>query len=518
MEGFNNPIGQPPDAGGYHDDSAVAIPLNVVEEAVELMAAANSTAGLKVLLLDGSSTVAAQTEQSLLEAFPEGVVLTHAADLAAAELHFARVSFDLALVSLTSTGSRGIHTIAQVRERVPHIPIVAITDNDDISFGLGAIRAGAQDCLAGSRIDCTQLARSLRYAIERHWIHDGIEQRSNWLERASGLMSEIFMEMPVPCYTYDSAGVILEWNRACEAMYGQTAAEVAGRRILDTIVPPEDEEAVGEMVRTVFAGQSWAGLECTHLRCDGVHIEVQYSTFPLRNDDGVIFAGIAANVDITERNLAQAKIEAQMEQIEAQLREINEQSAQLRAQTAELQEANTKLQTLATTDGLTGLNNHRAFQDFLELEIQKASRYGLLLALILIDVDNFKQYNDTYGHPAGDEVLRTVARILKETARDTDVVARYGGEEFVVVLPFTSEASAIAAAERFRAEIESAPWPKRAVTASFGVACVTPETSDRSQLIAEADAALYASKRNGRNRVSQFSSLAAEPHARATAA
>ena len=129
-----------------------------------------------------------------------------------------------------------------------------------------------------------------------------------------------------------------------------------------------------------------------------------------------------------------------------------------------------KLAALATTDGLTGLTNHRAFQERLVEEVRRSERYGTALSVVFLDVDHFKNYNDQYGHPEGDAVLRGVAGLLRETARETDLVARYGGEEFVIILPQTESGAAFGVAERIRASIETAPWPLYPVTASFGVA------------------------------------------------
>ena len=126
--------------------------------------------------------------------------------------------------------------------------------------------------------------------------------------------------------------------------------------------------------------------------------------------------------------------------------------------------------------------------------------------MILMDVDQFKQYNDTYGHPAGDDVLRTVASILRQTAREGDFVARYGGEEFVVLLPNTDAAASVVVAERFRAEIENHNWPLRRVTASFGVVTTSILIITSDQMIDCADKCLYASKQAGRNRVTHHAS------------
>ncbi len=166
---------------------------------------------------------------------------------------------------------------------------------------------------------------------------------------------------------------------------------------------------------------------------------------------------------------------------------------------SKLHQANMLLQTQATTDGLTDLKNHRAFQERLVTEFERSKRYHTPLSLVLLDVDKFKQYNDTFGHPAGDIVLKRVAAIFLGTARNTDFLARYGGEEFVAILPETDATGAREAAERFRIAIETAYWPERAVTASFGVATVNDLIPSCSELIALADKALYRSKTLGRN-------------------
>lgn len=174
---------------------------------------------------------------------------------------------------------------------------------------------------------------------------------------------------------------------------------------------------------------------------------------------------------------------------------------------ANLEAANAKLKALAVTDALTGLRNRGAFNTRLGEEFDRAARHGHPLSVILLDVDHFKQFNDTFGHPAGDAVLRDVAAVLQRTARSTDLVARYGGEEFVLVLPDTDRAGALAMAERVRSAVASEPWDRRAITVSVGVSTLTADTPDAGSLVQEADVALYRSKQAGRNRVSHGSGL-----------
>jgi diguanylate cyclase (GGDEF)-like protein len=175
--------------------------------------------------------------------------------------------------------------------------------------------------------------------------------------------------------------------------------------------------------------------------------------------------------------------------------------------TQELASANRQLQQLSITDPLTGLANRRQLSDRLAVEWQRALHSGTAMTFAMIDVDNFKLYNDHYGHPTGDLCLQRVARAVREAVRADDIVARYGGEEFAIVLVGRDVDEARAAAERVRAAVEALDEPHAMastcrVTVSIGVAWVVPTAQDTPErLIAAADAQLYQAKRGGRNRV-----------------
>ncbi|MCW3099489.1 MAG: diguanylate cyclase with beta propeller sensor, partial [Chthonomonadaceae bacterium] len=180
---------------------------------------------------------------------------------------------------------------------------------------------------------------------------------------------------------------------------------------------------------------------------------------------------------------------------------VSERTEQLHRSHEEIEAANRRLQALATTDGMTGLANHRAFQERLRSELATADETGRVLSLLLLDVDHFKGYNDTYGHPAGDEVLRTLARLIRENIRERDYAARYGGEEFAILLPDTCEEAALEIAERLRFMVAEHAFPCRRVTLSIGVARHEPQDTAPETFVALADGALYGAKNGGRNRV-----------------
>jgi diguanylate cyclase (GGDEF)-like protein/putative nucleotidyltransferase with HDIG domain len=171
---------------------------------------------------------------------------------------------------------------------------------------------------------------------------------------------------------------------------------------------------------------------------------------------------------------------------------------------AEMEKANTRLEELAITDALTGLCNRRRFQEVLETEVQRAHRYGSNLALVMVDIDQFKIINDTYGHAFGDRVLVETAKLLRHEARQTDLVARYGGDEFMVLMPNTSTEEAVSAAERIRTKVGhrhiSDGDRQVHLSISAGIGEAGPQGAATSDgLIRAADEALYAAKHSGRD-------------------
>ena len=296
------------------------------------------------------------------------------------------------------------------------------------------------------------------------------------LRRSEEAMRAVLGAAPVILYAADTDGTITLSEGTGLASLGLKPGEAVGRSVWE--FSTGSPEAL-EKTRRALAGETVSYDMRLGALC--LHIELR----PQRDSEGAVCGIIGVSFDVTERK----KIEEQLQDY----------MVVLEHQKIQLEETNRELEALATTDGLTGLKNHRTFQAKLAEEFARSVRYQQPLSLLLLDVDHFKRYNDSFGHPAGDAVLRQVADALRVSARDTDVPARYGGEEFVVILPLTDEAGALAFAERVRLAIAGADWPQRPVTVSLGVSTLTLDTPSAASLIALADGALYLSKEAGRN-------------------
>jgi diguanylate cyclase (GGDEF)-like protein len=185
----------------------------------------------------------------------------------------------------------------------------------------------------------------------------------------------------------------------------------------------------------------------------------------------------------------------------AQLRKL---LLKLKLSRVEIRKQNLELRALATTDPLTGCLNRRAFFHEFELRCKEAQRHDYPLSCIMADIDHFKSINDRHGHRVGDLVLEKVAEILRSTLRQTDLLCRYGGEEFCILLPHIDIEGGERAAERVRQAVEQTPCMSIAVTASLGVTCLQNEVRSPQELLDQADQALYAAKRAGRNRVARW--------------
>jgi diguanylate cyclase (GGDEF)-like protein len=216
-------------------------------------------------------------------------------------------------------------------------------------------------------------------------------------------------------------------------------------------------------------------------------------------ENGNLYASLREAYDELEQKNLHISLTA--EQASSMNERLKIMAEELEGQNKHLSETNEHLHLIATKDSMTGLANHRVFQERLRQEVARASRNNHGLALALIDVDFFKQYNDNYGHPAGDEVLRSIARMLEECTRAGDLAARYGGEEFALLLPFVNVEDAQTILERLRYAVSTFDFKHRRVTLSIGMCMYAADSNTPEALLEQADKALYSAKGRGRNQV-----------------
>ena len=306
----------------------------------------------------------------------------------------------------------------------------------------------------------------------------------------SGYMGE---RSPVPLIAVEGSTHLVRYvNPAFCQLIGKLREEIVDQSFAEAVPVSEFDRCFPLLERVYRTGQAENLEEPDSLHPTASKIYWSYVVWPVFAND-MRPAGILIQVtDATEETLFRRRVTSMNQELllssvrQHELREVAE-------------GMNHRLLALASTDGLTGLYNHRKFQELLGEEIERSRRYKAPLSLLFLDVDDFKSYNDMFGHPAGDRVLRKVSEELRATARTNDMVARYGDEEFAVILTETDAEDSIVAAERFRTAIERAPWHERRITVSVGAATISETLRDQAALIANADAALYRAKARGRN-------------------
>ena len=285
----------------------------------------------------------------------------------------------------------------------------------------------------------------------------------------------------------DNDANVIMWNKAAEKISGYSEEEVIGNNDIWELLYPDEKyrtSIYNKALEVIGKGKELADFETTILCKDSTSRVLSWNTQDVKDKRGNVIGSIAVARDVTEIIASEKK---------------------LKALTLELKQSNEKLHELSYKDKLTNIPNRRAYEEKIINEIESAKRSGKPLALLMIDIDNFKEYNDTYGHENGDIALYRVAnKISNILPRKTDFLARYGGEEIVVILPYTSIENATIVAEKILQCVvdlnikHSYSNFNKVLTVSIG-AVSTGANLDK--LFTHADQALYKAKKNGRNRL-----------------
>jgi diguanylate cyclase (GGDEF)-like protein/PAS domain S-box-containing protein len=446
--------------------------------------------------------------------------------------------FSVALLDLNLPDNLGLNGIEKILATPAAPPVIVLTGLDNQETGLQALSQNAQDYLVKGRFDRDILVRSIRYAIQRDQAEKAVRQMNAELRAANedlriSRLAALNLTEDAVRITEDAVRArqqaeqlgselahTMEQMRVTLTSIGDgvIAVDVDSRITFLNPVASEltgwaQEEAIGQSISSVFQiinaktrqpGEDIVGRSFRE-RCvitladnmvlitkDGREISIEESAAPILDMAGNLQGVVLVFRDVTEKRRA-----------EETLRHIKD---LLEIANRELQQSLEREQMLARTDGLTGLYNARHFFELANRELSAAIRYQHPLAILMFDVDGFKQVNDDAGHLTGDKVLMSIARTTSTHMRTVDVFARYGGDEFIILLPQTNAQQALQIAERIR---ESAAALKLetekgiiTITLSIGVAEAFSDAQDENieTIIQHADKALYIAKTNGRNR------------------
>jgi two-component system, cell cycle response regulator len=471
--------------------------------------------GKPTILIVEDDPVSALLVRKLLEG--QGIPTDHAINgREAVEMHAAS-PYRLVISDWMMPEMSGIDLCRELRSQDgPYLYFILCSAKGRPDERMEAFKAGIDDFLS-KPLDREELLTRLTVARRILGSEDILRERKAELEKAGNTLqemndnlviasrrfAELFNGLPVACFTFDETGLIHEWNRSAEKFFLVPSYRAFQYPVWEVLGPQSYDFWSPKRIQTIVENGEQASCDWSFILPSGELRNFVCNVFAMHNQAGEFVGAISANLDITDRLNAQRRVEEQVEQ-------INEFAQQLEIQKRALEEANSLLALRADTDGLTNVLNHRRMQGDLELRFREARLGNKELSVILMDVDKFKDFNDSFGHQAGDDVLRDFAAILRGLSRQGEAVARYGGEEFAVILNGCGKKQAIAAAERFRKAIQSATWAHRQITASFGVSTLDAKCETPKDLIAQADVSLYYSKQAGRDRVTHFEDLPAD--------
>lgn len=434
----------------------------------------------RILVLDDEESILEILGHHLTEAGHTTVSCQYPADALAM---LERERYDLLITDLKMPTIHGIEVVQKAKQLDSKMAVVVVTAMMDVTNAIEALRAGADDYLLKPfnlveitiSVNRVLERRRLLLEIDRHQqeLEDRVHQataelqaKNEELTRTKNYLENLLSSTVDAVLTVNLDGIITFCNPGAGSMLGRNPEDLFGQDVAPIIAGGQDE--VNYIKSMVGEDSPLQNYETELLHASGARIPVNMSLSMVKNSDHTNSVEV---VVICKDITAQKRLEA------------------------ELKEATVK-------DALTGLFNHGYFFDRLDSEIERASRQGHPLSMLLFDIDEFKSYNDRHGHLEGDRVLRTVGNVIRQSTREhVDLGFRYGGDEYTVILPEAEEREALVIAERIRREFALQRFDK--LTLSIGLMQYKKGISARS-FIRYTDSMMYKSKRSGGNRVSIF--------------
>jgi diguanylate cyclase (GGDEF)-like protein/PAS domain S-box-containing protein len=430
-----------------------------------------------VLLLEGNPEEAGPLVAALGE-FRGQFRTTWADCLEVAVAALVEDDFDCLIIGLGLPEAAGLEVVELLRDAAAGAALIVLTDEDDALLAFRAIQGGVDDFFVRGAAATHDLCLAVQYAIERAHLKAELSE----LQDTARALSAIVESTADAIWTKSAKGVIRTWNRGAEQLYGYPAEEVVGRHG-DLLQPWDASESV-RLLSSVAEGETVRGLETVHRARSGAALPVSLTVSPLTGPRGERLGASVIARDISDRRALEEELTRQV-----------------------------------LHDPLTGLPNRALLVDRLRQALAESARSHAPVAVMFLDLDRFKEVNDSLGHLAGDQLLMEVAQRISDTLRPSDTVARLGGDEFVVVCLGTDPDAAVRVAGRIT-DVLSEPMRFTGqvvnITASIGVVVSPPAEPDVEGLLESADAGMYEAKARGRARTQVFDgSFAARSRERA---